>query len=100
MSEDTKGFDAGDFNLFRYCNNDPEDRTDPMGLDPRISEDTNASSNGPGTLQSPEDKLRQSLKNWEERMAKRSDASTVEWKAKYNPVHDPNGTRWSHSQDD
>jgi RHS repeat-associated protein len=34
MSEDPKGFDAGDYNLFRYCGNDPEDRVDPMGLDP------------------------------------------------------------------
>jgi hypothetical protein len=32
MSEDPKGFDAGDYNLFRYCHNDPLDRTDPMGL--------------------------------------------------------------------
>jgi RHS repeat-associated protein len=32
MSEDPKGFDAGDYNLFRYCDNDPEDKTDPMGL--------------------------------------------------------------------
>jgi RHS repeat-associated protein len=34
MSEDPKGFDAGDYNLFRYCHNDPLDLTDPMGLDP------------------------------------------------------------------
>jgi RHS repeat-associated protein len=34
MSEDPKGFDAGDYNLFRYCKNDPEDLTDPMGLGP------------------------------------------------------------------
>jgi RHS repeat-associated protein len=33
MSEDPKGFHAGDYNLFRYCDNDPEDRTDAMGLD-------------------------------------------------------------------
>jgi RHS repeat-associated protein len=33
MSEDPKGFDAGDYNLFRYCHNDPIDFTDPMGLD-------------------------------------------------------------------
>jgi RHS repeat-associated protein len=33
MSEDPKGFDAGDYNLFRYCKNDPEDLTDPMGED-------------------------------------------------------------------
>jgi hypothetical protein len=32
MSEDPKGFDAGDYNLFRYCHNDPLDFTDPMGL--------------------------------------------------------------------
>src|SRR4029077_5769399 len=33
MSEDPKLFDAGDYNLFRYCRNDPIDMTDPMGLD-------------------------------------------------------------------
>lgn len=33
MSEDPKVFDAGDYNLFRYCHNDPEDLTDPMGLE-------------------------------------------------------------------
>ena len=32
LSEDPKGFDAGDYNLFRYCMNDPEDHTDPTGL--------------------------------------------------------------------
>ena len=31
MSEDPKLFDAGDYNLFRYCHNDPIDVTDPMG---------------------------------------------------------------------
>jgi RHS repeat-associated protein len=33
MSEDPKLFDAGDYNLFRYCHNDPIDFTAPMGLD-------------------------------------------------------------------
>ncbi len=32
MSEDPKGYDAGDYNLYRYCENDPWDKTDPMGL--------------------------------------------------------------------
>jgi RHS repeat-associated protein len=32
MSEDPKVFDAGDYNLFRYCHNDPIDFADPMGL--------------------------------------------------------------------
>lgn len=34
MSEDPKGFDAGDYNLYRYVSNDPEDMTDPMGTTP------------------------------------------------------------------
>ncbi|MDQ6625162.1 MAG: RHS repeat-associated core domain-containing protein [Verrucomicrobiota bacterium] len=33
MSEDPKGFAAGDRNLFRYCGGDPVNRTDPMGLE-------------------------------------------------------------------
>jgi RHS repeat-associated protein len=33
MSEDPKLFDPGDYNLFRYCHNDPVDFTDPMGLE-------------------------------------------------------------------
>ena len=32
-SEDPKLFDAGDYNLFRYCHNDPIDFADPMGLE-------------------------------------------------------------------
>lgn len=32
MSEDPMLFDAGDYNLFRYCHNEPLDLTDPMGL--------------------------------------------------------------------
>jgi RHS repeat-associated protein len=32
ISEDPKLFDAGDYNLFRYCHNDPIDNVDPMGL--------------------------------------------------------------------
>jgi RHS repeat-associated protein len=38
MSEDPKLFDGGDYNLFRYCGNDPLDKTDPMGLMPSPAE--------------------------------------------------------------
>jgi hypothetical protein len=31
--QDPKLADTGDYNLFRYCHNDPIDFTDPMGLD-------------------------------------------------------------------
>jgi len=37
MSEDPKLFDAGDYNLFRYCHNDPVDMTDPMGLQDTVA---------------------------------------------------------------
>jgi hypothetical protein len=33
MSQDPMGFDAGDSNLYRYCNNQPTNATDPTGLD-------------------------------------------------------------------
>jgi hypothetical protein len=41
MSEDPKLFDGGDYNLFRYCHNDPIDFTDPMGLASEIVGITN-----------------------------------------------------------
>ncbi len=33
MQPDPKEFGAGDYNLYRYCHNDPVNRTDPTGLD-------------------------------------------------------------------
>jgi RHS repeat-associated protein len=48
MSEDPKGFAAGDYNLFRYCHNDPLDLTDPMGLEGEViiyREDGSSSTN-------------------------------------------------------
>ena len=33
LQMDPTGFDAGDMNLFRYCGDDPVDRSDPMGLE-------------------------------------------------------------------
>ena len=42
-SEDPMLYDAGDYNLFRYCHNDPVDMTDPMGLLPvDVDSETNA----------------------------------------------------------
>src|SRR5256885_12795832 len=32
LQTDPTGFDAGDMNLFRYCDDDPVDRSDPTGL--------------------------------------------------------------------
>jgi RHS repeat-associated protein len=33
LQPDPKEFGAGDYNLYRYCHNDPVNRTDPFGLD-------------------------------------------------------------------
>lgn len=46
MSEDPKGFDPGEYNLFRYCKNDPTDSTDPMGLDTLVIWNEWASGSG------------------------------------------------------
>ena len=36
VSPDPMGFDGGDMNLYRYCGNDPVNKTDPSGLDDSI----------------------------------------------------------------
>jgi RHS repeat-associated protein len=33
MQPDPKEFDAGDYNLYRYCHNDPVNKADPFGLE-------------------------------------------------------------------
>jgi RHS repeat-associated protein len=37
MQPDPKEFAAGDYNLYRYCHNDPVNRNDPMGLDTAVA---------------------------------------------------------------
>jgi hypothetical protein len=37
LQPDPKQFEAGDYNIYRYCHNDPVNRTDPFGLGPPIS---------------------------------------------------------------
>lgn len=32
LQPDPKEFAAGDYNLYRYCGDDPVDRSDPLGL--------------------------------------------------------------------
>ncbi|MEN3368731.1 MAG: hypothetical protein V7609_874 [Verrucomicrobiota bacterium] len=45
MQPDPKQFAAGDYNLYRYCHNDPINKTDPTGLD------VNANFHDPSTEQ-------------------------------------------------
>jgi len=39
LQPDPKEFEAGDYNLYRYCHNDPVNKSDPTGLAERILED-------------------------------------------------------------
>jgi RHS repeat-associated protein len=50
LSEDPIAFDAGDPNLARYVGNDPVNRTDPSGLEDRISTGAVVKLNGDVTL--------------------------------------------------
>src|SRR5205085_1436615 len=36
LQPDPKEFGAGDYNLYRYCHNDPVNRGDPFGMDPVV----------------------------------------------------------------
>jgi RHS repeat-associated protein len=36
LQPDPRQFEAGDFNLYRYCHNDPVNKSDPTGLDPIV----------------------------------------------------------------
>jgi RHS repeat-associated protein len=88
-SEDPMGFAAGDYNLFRYCHNDPEDRTDPMGLDDPSR--TGSNTWGPGVL--PSQTVADKIKAWEYQMNEKNkapDAAGVEWSATVTQSHDPN----------
>jgi RHS repeat-associated protein len=53
-SEDPKLFDGGDYNLFRYCHNDPLDLTDPMGLNPATGADEMLDRRSPERLSATE----------------------------------------------
>jgi RHS repeat-associated protein len=45
LQPDPKEFAAGDYNIYRYCHNDPVNHTDPMGLKPiDVEEDVDKKS--------------------------------------------------------
>jgi RHS repeat-associated protein len=50
IQTDPTGFDAGDMNLFRYCDDDPVDRSDPTGLEffPREAQEVEVIKGEPG----------------------------------------------------
>jgi RHS repeat-associated protein len=53
LQPDPKEFAAGDYNLYRYCHNDPVNKSDPMGLEPLAK----------GLIDIPEKALRQTYDN-------------------------------------
>src|SRR5438445_5085597 len=75
MSEDPKLFDAGDYNLFRYCHNDPIDNTDPMGTE-QYHDEHNTSAKDAGGQQA-EQHLSASEALWNRQMNMRSSFAAI-----------------------
>jgi RHS repeat-associated protein len=51
LQPDPKHFAAGDYNLYRYCHNDPVNRTDPFGLAPvEIADDVDRAAQSAGIM--------------------------------------------------
>lgn len=52
MQPDPKHFTAGDYNLYRYCHNDPVNNTDPFGLEffPGTMQEVTAIPSEPGLV--------------------------------------------------
>ena len=74
MSEDPKLFDAGDYNLFRYCHNDPVDLVDPAGTEQNFAQ-TGAPVSGnhvgstiQGELQRPNITIAERISLWQKSM--------------------------------
>jgi RHS repeat-associated protein len=84
MSEDPSLFDAGDYNLFRYCNNDPLDLTDPMGLAPvGVDAETDSYAQQAGLLNNEFSKERYasySLGKQMRMMFQQPESTTAVWK--------------------
>jgi RHS repeat-associated protein len=88
MSEDPKLFDAGDYNLFRYCHNDPLDLTDPMGLDYITVTFTHTSSPEPISIASGQ--VHHGMLAWHNddgKVLRKLDVTSGGYKSKNPPSH-------------
>ena len=48
LQPDLKQFEAGDYNLYRYCHNDPVNKSDPTGLQDEVTNKPNLTITGQG----------------------------------------------------
>ena len=88
MQPDPKEFAAGDYNLYRYCQNDPVNKTDPFGLVPP----------GDGlmdlprkTVQEMKEAMKENLKNTETKPAYGPDGKPV--KQEFRTTNFTNGSK-------
>ena len=54
LQPDPKQFEAGDYNLYRYCHNDPVNKNDPMGLETAVGLEWERTAIRSATLRSPQ----------------------------------------------
>jgi RHS repeat-associated protein len=70
LQPDPKQFEAGDYNLYRYCHNDPVNKTDPTGLDaPKIDDPKTQALFD--KLKEKSEKFRKEFEKWERDKEKR-----------------------------
>jgi RHS repeat-associated protein len=93
LQPDPKHFGAGDYNLYRYCHNDPVNQTDPTGLIVNADDETTKMMNDLGNkndnLRSAVDQLRKSDKVHDFKPAE---------DAKNPAARGPNGLKGNHSE--
>jgi uncharacterized protein RhaS with RHS repeats len=99
LQPDPQEFEAGDYNLYRYCHNDPVNRSDPTGLQVVYSLTSwgggSWSSRGDGLTKLDvhrlnEGKIIDAIKNFEKDISKERGSSRVSWSGRVNEIHDPN----------
>jgi RHS repeat-associated protein len=93
MQPDPKEFAAGDYNLYRYCHNDPVNKTDPTGLIVNADEETTKMMND---LRDKNDNLRSAIDQLRN-SDKVHDFKPAE-DAKNPAARGPNGLKGNHSE--
>ncbi|MEN3368728.1 MAG: hypothetical protein V7609_871 [Verrucomicrobiota bacterium] len=97
LQPDPKEFAAGDYNLYRYCHNDPVNNSDPMGLYVYSLTSTGGGDwiGRPDGLTNRdvhllnEGRIVDTIRSFERNMSLQPGGSSVKWSGRVNQIHDP-----------